>query len=33
MGFENYELGFGKKRNWEMGLVNPPAPIPLRTFS
>ena len=23
MGFENCEVGFGKKMNWEMGLVPP----------
>ena len=23
-GFENCEVGFGKKLNWEMGLVPPP---------
>ena len=23
MGFENCEVGFGKKMNWEMGLVHP----------
>mgnify|MGYP001800084888 CR=1 FL=1 len=26
MGFENCEVGFGKKMNWEMGLV-PPSPF------
>mgnify|MGYP001793236636 CR=1 FL=1 len=26
-GFENCEVGFGKKMNWEMGLV-PPHPPP-----
>ena len=29
MGFENCEVGFGKKVNWEMGLV-PLPPIPFR---
>ena len=24
MGFENCEVGFGKRMNWEMGLVSPP---------
>ena len=23
MGFENCEVGFGKKMNWEMGSVHP----------
>ena len=23
MGFENCEVGFGKKMSWEMGLVRP----------
>ena len=32
MGFESCELGFGKKMNWEMGLV-PPPPVPFRTLS
>ena len=26
VGFENYEVGFGKKMKWEMGLV-PPSPF------
>ena len=25
MGFENCEVGFGKKMNWEMGLVPSPS--------
>ena len=28
MGFENCEVGFAKKMNWEMGLV--PLPLPLQ---
>ena len=26
MGYENCEVGFGKKMNWEMGLVPLPPP-------
>jgi len=29
MGFEYWEVGFGKKLGWEMGLVPPP---PFRTL-
>ena len=29
MGFEHWEVGFGKKMGWEMGLV---PPLPFRTL-
>ena len=33
MGFKNYKVGFGKKMNWEMGLVLPLQDPPKRHAS